>query len=195
MKTLAIVYFSGTGHTKLMAEAVAKGAAAVEGINVEVLAILGKDIVEGRYTNKELLEKLTASDGIIFGTPTYMGNVAGQFKTFADATAGIWFGQGWKNKVAGGFTGSGNPSGDKLQTLTYLAVLAAQHGMVWINNGEFPSHYLGKTDGVNRLGASLGIMAQNTSPQGSPAELYPGDELTAIAYGRRVAEFTLKLTA
>jgi hypothetical protein len=49
MKNIVIVYFSGSGHTKLIAEAVQQGAAAVAGISVTLLPIEGSQIVDGRY--------------------------------------------------------------------------------------------------------------------------------------------------
>jgi NAD(P)H dehydrogenase (quinone) len=195
MKNIVIIYYSGTGSTAKIAEAVGRGASSVADADVQIIAIEGKDITEGRYQNEDAFGKLAQADAIIFGSPTYMGGPAAQFKAFADASAGAWFGQAWKDKVAGGFTVSGNPSGDKLLTLEYLAVLAAQHGMHWVTVGQFPSHYLGKTDGVNRLGSSLGLMAQNTTPQGEPLAMHPGDILTAEAYGRRIMEVTAKLRA
>lgn len=195
MKKIVIIYFTGTGHTAKVAEAVHEGATSVAGVEVESILIQGTDIVEGRYKNDATFEALLKADGIIFGTPTYMGGPSGQFKAFADASAGAWFGQAWKHKVAGGFTVSGNPSGDKLNTLQYLATLAAQHSMIWVNSDVFPSHYLGKTDGLNRLGSSMGIMAQDHNAQGEPAAIHPGDVLTAQRYGAHVAEIVLKLKA
>ena len=41
----------------------------------------------------------------------------------------------WRDKVAAGFTNSGAKSGDKLHTLTSLAVFAAQHHMHWVSLG------------------------------------------------------------
>jgi NAD(P)H dehydrogenase (quinone) len=48
MAKIAIVYFSGMGHTHLMAEAVAAGAKKVEGCTVELLRITGEQITDGR---------------------------------------------------------------------------------------------------------------------------------------------------
>jgi len=193
MKNIAIIYFTGSGSTGRLAEAVHAGAASVAGVQAELIAIAGKDITEGRYSNDAVFEKLNKADAIIFGTPTYMGGPAAQFKAFADASAGVWFGQGWKDKVAGAFTISAGPSGDKLSTLQYLFVLASQHGMIWAGNPGIPSFMLGKTDGHNRLGSTTGVMAQNTTPQGQPPVLDPGDQLTGERFGQRVAEVTLKL--
>jgi len=118
MINIAVVYHSGTGHTTKMAGAVAKGAGAVADAKVNVLAIAGKDIVEGRFKNEAFLQQLDACATIIFGSPTYMGGPSGQFKCFADATGERWFKSAWRDKVAAGFTvsgGLGRPSRDAAQ--------------------------------------------------------------------------------
>jgi len=53
-----------------------------------------------------------------------------------DASAAPYFVKAWKDKLAAAFTVSGSPSGDKLNTLTSLAIFAAQHGMLWIGTGQ-----------------------------------------------------------
>src|SRR5580698_10704486 len=111
MSTVSIIYFSGSGHNTKLAEAVQKGAASVAGVQTHLIAINGKDITEGRYKNDDVFAKLDASDAIIFGAATYMGGPAAQFKAFADATAGKWFGGAWKNKIASGFSVSSSPAG------------------------------------------------------------------------------------
>lgn len=194
MKTIAIVYFSGSGHTALMAEAVQRGAAAVGGVDAALLPIDGRRIVEGRFRDEGLLARLNGAEAIIFGSPTYMGSVAAQFKAFADATAGAWFARSWSGKLAAGFTHSGSPSGDKLSTLQYLSLFAAQHGMVWIGNADLPSVYRGQTDGFNRLNAFLGVMGYTSQSPDEPATVDSGDLLTAEALGRRVAGLVQRLT-
>lgn len=192
-KKVAVVYFSGSGHTALVAEAVAKGARSVEGVQVDLLAIRGSQITEGRWKDEAMLESLSAADAIIFGTPTYMGGPAAQFKAFADATAMIWFGRGWKGKLAAGFTHSGSPSGDKAGTLQYLVTLAAQHGMLWVPSDELPHIYTGKTEAINRLGFYLGVGGSTPFNPNAPASVEAGDLLTAEGHGRRVAEAALRI--
>jgi len=183
MPSVAIIYFSGSGHTHLLAEAIAEGVKKVDGVTVEVFRITGDQIVEGRWSDDAVLAKLGEADGILFGSPTYMGGVAAQFKAFVDAASGIWFQQGWKDKLAGGFTHSGSPSGDKQGTLLYLVTNASQHGMVWVGPGEMP-----QPNGANRLGSFLGVMGQ-TAP-GGEATLDEGDRFFGIDYGQRFAEAT-----
>lgn len=188
MATISIIYFTGSGHTEKLAEANGSGAASVEGVKTHLLSISGDDIVKGRYKNDEVMAALEASDAIIFGSPTYMGGPAAQFKAFADATVEAWFEQKWRDKLAAGFTVSGAPSGDKFNTLQYFHTLAMEHGMIWIGTGEMPM----QPNGVNRLGSWIGAMAL-ARPDESPDEAPNNDDkLTGELLGKRVARFALR---
>ena len=187
MKTVSIIYFSGAGHTAKMAEAVHQGAAMVPEVKANLIPIHGKDIVEGRYTNEAVLKQLDDSDAIIFGSPTYMGGPAAQFKAFADATAMRWYTGGWRDKIAGGFTVSSGPSGDKLNTLQYFFILAMQHGMIWAGQPESPMN----DKGINRLSSYAGAMGQAGQ---EPTDVAPNaaDKLTGEILGKRVAIVAVK---
>lgn len=193
MAKVVVAYHSGFGHTKVIAEHVAKGVASVAGvsceiINVEELPAPGPDrSLGGQWAT------LNAADGIIFGSPTYMGNVSAKFKQFMDHSGGIWFGQGWKNKLAAGFTNSGSMSGDKLNTLGSLAYFAGQHSMIWVSQGVMPSAYTGDGKNLNRLGAWIGMMSQ--SDNGPPDQTPPKeDRETAEVFGRRFGEIAARWT-
>jgi NAD(P)H dehydrogenase (quinone) len=175
MTKTAVVFHSGYGHTQRVAQFVAEGAGA------ELIAI----DADGNITDAQWAV-LDAADAIIFGSPTYMGMASWQFKKFADASSKRWFASVWKDKVAGGFTCSASPSGDKLSTIQFFITLAMQQGMVWVGDPTM-------NDGTNnRLGSYSGVMAQ-VGPT-SPAEDIPqGDLDTARAYGQRVAQVAAKL--
>ncbi len=190
MTTVAIIYHSGTGHTEKMAEAVAKGASSVQGIDVKLLAITPEQIVGGRWKDETVIQQLDTADAIIFGSPTYMGSVSGQFKAFADATGQKYFSRAWQDKIAAGFTVSGGLSGDKLNTLITMSVLAAQLGMIWVGLGE--TQYT-NDQGINRLGGHLGAMGQALQ---EPVDVTPNaeDKLTGESLGKRVAEITKRFS-
>jgi NAD(P)H dehydrogenase (quinone) len=183
MPSVAIVYFSAQGHTHQLAEAVAEGARSVAGTSVELVRIVGEDIVNGRWQNSAAMAKVTAADAIAFGTPTYMGGISAQMKTFIDAASGIWAKLGWKDKVAAAFTHSQGLSGDKLNTLASLWVNAMQHGMIWVGLGELVEGT--SADKVNRLSAYGGAMAQT---DGGQEKVNDGDRKTATILGKRIAE-------
>ena len=106
MTQIIVVFHSGYGHTLRMAQAVAQGA------DAEMLVIdADGNLPEGGW------DSLAQAKAIIFGSPTYMGNVSWQFKRFADASSKPWYAQAWKDKLAAGFTNSAGLNGDKLSTL------------------------------------------------------------------------------
>lgn len=191
MSKLIVVYHSTYGHTKIQAEAVQRGANSVEGIDAEIMTAAEA---------AEKLDELDAADAIIFGTATYMGNIAAEMKKFMEASVSKWFAAAWKDKIAGAFTNSSSFSGDKLNTLQGLFVFAMQHGMIWVGLGMFPSandpDAMNSVDGPgptahNRVGSFIGPMA--ASFQVNPPDAPPtGDLETAEAYGRRVAGITLQ---
>jgi NAD(P)H dehydrogenase (quinone) len=177
MAHVVVVYHSGYGHTQRMAQAVANGAEA------QLLAIDAEgNLPEGGW------DLLKAADGIIFGSPAYMGSVSWQFKKFADASSRPWYAQEWKDKIAAGFTNSSGMSGDKFNVLTTLFTLAMQHGMIWVSQGLMPSNTRSaKRDDVNYLVSYSGAMAQSPSDAGADA-MAAGDLETARLFGQRVAE-------
>ncbi|MBR0720652.1 flavodoxin family protein [Bradyrhizobium manausense] len=178
MPLLAIVYFSISGTTEKLAHAVARGADRM--VEVALCRILGDDIVSGRFQNERLLETIDRAGAVAFGTPTYMGGPSAQFKAFADASSDRWSQQRWVNKIAAGFTTGACAAGDQLHTLSYLTILAAQHGMLWcgldIPGGEDPS-------GRNRLGSQLGLATHLVD-----SDLPQSDVSTAEYLGQRLAK-------
>lgn len=191
MAKVVVVYHSGTGHTDKMAQAVFQGVAAVEGVEASIYAIKGEDIQEGRWKNKEIIQALNAADGIIFGSPTYMGTVSAQMKAFMDATGQCYVTRKWVNKVAGAFTVAGSPSGDRFNTLTSMATYAMQLGMIWVGMKETP---FTNKEGINRLGVYWGAAGQAMH---EPVEEKPNEQdlKTGHHLGQRVAEVTLQLFA
>lgn len=105
--------------------------------------------------------------------------------------------QKWADKLAAGFTNSGSQNGDKQNTLVGIATFAAQHGMVWINLNHMPGNNSsgGSVEDMNRLGSSLGAMAQSNVDEGADVVPPPADLDTAKHLGRRVAECSKRWTA
>jgi NAD(P)H dehydrogenase (quinone) len=182
MSKIVIVYHSGYGHTRKVAEAVAEGSGG---------ALLAID-AEGNLPAGGW-EQLQTADTIVMGSPTYMGGPSWQFKKFADASSKPWFTMQWKDKLAAGFTNSATLNGDKFSTLTYQFTLAQQHGMLWVGMGMQGTNTKKHTrDDLNNLGGYAGLMTATPS-DASPDEMVPGDIATAKAFGKRIAESTARL--
>ncbi|QMU76657.1 flavodoxin family protein [Streptacidiphilus sp. PB12-B1b] len=177
---ISVAYHSGYGHTAVLAEAVRDGAADA-GATVHLIKV--DEITDAQW------ELLDASDAIVFGSPTYMGTASGAFHQFAEDSSKRWFTAAWRDKLAAGFTNSGSKSGDKLHTLQFFSVLAAQHGMTWVNLGLHPGWNTSEAseNDLNRLGFFLGAGAQTNGDQG-PEAVHKADTATAEHLGRRVAQ-------
>jgi len=172
-----VIFHSGYGHTKRMADSVAQGARAS-------LLQIGAD---GNLSDEDW-SAIQAAHFIILGSPTYMGGPSWQFKKFADDSSKPWFADQWKDKIFGGFTNSASVNGDKLSTLQYFTLLAAQHRGIWVGVGVKSSNTkASQRDDINRMGSFLGPMAQ-TPADAAPDEMSPGDLETGRQYGARVAE-------
>ena len=184
MKKIAIVYHSGYGHTKKVAAHIFE--TLKKDSEVETFLFTADEALKG-------LDTLDSSTTIIFGSPTYMGGPSADFKKFADATSKKWMRHAWKNKLAAGFTNSATLAGDKMATLQYFSILAAQHGMVWIGLAELSAPtkegHGGTPDMINRVGSWLGLATQsdNVDPAHTPA---PGDLKTAELFAQRIAQIT-----
>ncbi|MEM9135596.1 MAG: flavodoxin family protein [Actinomycetota bacterium] len=194
MTTLSLIFHTGMGHTGRGAEAIAAGADEVDGVTVQSFPITAAQIdPEQGWMDTEVLDALSASDGIVFGAATYMGMVSWQFKAFAYATGQFWMSNGWQDKVAGGFTASSFPSGDKNSTIDYLSTLAAQLRMVWVGPAAPSSNLTGDGRGLDPNGFYKGVGVVGGRPDsGLPTD---GDLLTARLYGTRLAEATRRWTA
>lgn len=187
MVKVVIIYHSGFGHTTKLAKCVCSGVNSVAGVDAEMLTT--EEAIKDIATLKEY-------DGMIFGSPTYMGSVSAPFKEFMDVSSQQWFEQEWQDKLAGGFTNSASMSGDKFNSLVQLVTFAAQHSMLWVplkvaNETSALDITSGDPSKLNRVGSNLGVAAQseNASPEETPLS---GDLRTAEIYGKDFAEAVLR---
>jgi len=154
---ILILYYSKTGNTEKMAKAVAEGASMVNDVKVLI-----KSVREAR------LQDLLEADGIIIGSPTYYGTIAGPLKEFLDQT--VKYHGSLEGKVGGAFASCGARGGGVETTVLDLIKIMLIHGMIVQGNPE-EHHY-----GVISIG--------------------PPDEETLTAckeLGRRVAVLAKKL--
>ncbi len=113
MKTIALVYESRTGHVDEMAKAVAEGIEAA-GAQVAVMTVETADY-----------EAVRKADGLIVGSFTSYGQMAGKLKTFFDNSP---FGE-WNGKAGGAFASCGQLGGGGETTVLSLMNALLIHGM------------------------------------------------------------------
>lgn len=127
MKIL-VVYYSRTGNTEKMAQAVAEGVKST-GADVTV-----KKAADATSTD------LKSADGIIIGSPTYYGLMAAEVKQLFDGSSDVR-GQ-LENKVGAAFTSSGSPDGGNQTTLLSILQAMLIHSMVVVGDPmETGGHY------------------------------------------------------
>lgn len=167
-KSIAIVYHSPYGHTAKVASFIAQGAQQA-GVQVHRMNI--------EQIDWDILDQ---SDAIVFGCPTYMGNLTSGLKLFMEQSSKRWLARAWQGKVAAGFTNGGGLSGDKLAVLQQINLFAMQHGMLWAGLPMMPTGR--SAQDLNRMSSFLGLMTQSDN---APVEITPpeGDLNTALWFG------------
>ena len=105
-----VMYYSRTGNTKKLAEAIAKGVEDVEGVTCLIKPV--SEITKDDFLN---------STGIIAGSPVYFGVMAAPLKEIFDKFVGIRPKMG--DKIGAAFATSADPSGGKETTM--MSILKA----------------------------------------------------------------------
>lgn len=173
---ICIAYYTGSGHTARLAQAIAEGAGPATHL-IDISEMTPQDWTA-----------LDAASAIIFGAPTYMGSTAAGFDQFLEMASDRWPQLDWRDKLAAGFTVATHPSGDKLSALIRLSIYAAQMGMLWIGQTEIGAPVDPENPGINRDGAWLGLMATASRDK---SQLIEADDLeTARRFGQRIANAT-----
>ena len=117
MAKVLIAYYSRSGNTEKMAEAVATGARQVSGVEVDLRPV-------AEVTPDDLL----AADGIIMGSPVYFGSMAAELKTLIDESVKR-YGK-LTGKVGGAFASSGAIGGGTETTVLDILKAMLIHGMI-----------------------------------------------------------------
>lgn len=126
MAKILVFYYSRSGNTRQMAEAVAEG---VRGTEAEVTVCDIKDCD---------VEQLIEYDGIIAGSPTYYGIVAGALKDFFDRS--VKFHGKLEGKVGGAFSSAGVFGGGSETTVLSILQMMLVHGMI-VQGQSKGNHY------------------------------------------------------
>ncbi|MEQ8849993.1 NAD(P)H:quinone oxidoreductase [Botrimarina sp.] len=199
---VSIVFYSTYGHVYQLAEAVAEGAKGVSGAEVglyQVAETLPKEVLEKMgaidarkafdHVPQASVDVLAESDAILFGTPTRFGNMAGQMRSFLDATGGLWKKGALIGKVGSVFASTATQHGGQETTITSFHTTLLHHGMVIVGVPYSCPELseMGEITGGTPYGATT-LAKDDGSRQPSENEL-------AIAkfQGKHVAEIAAKL--
>lgn len=139
-----VMYFTRTGHTKALAEAIAEGVRQVEGVSCVV-----RDAHEVTETD------MLTSQGIIVGSPVYFGTMAAEIKQTLDAF--VHLREHMEDKVGAVFATSADAAGGRETTMIALLQCLLIYGMIVAGDPlEATGHY-----GVSCVGAPDATTRQN----------------------------------
>ena len=168
-QNVLVVHHSVTGHTRLMAEAVAEGARGVTGVDVRTLAV-------GEAGTDDLLW----ADAVVVGGPVRSANVSPEVAAFLNTMP---FDGSMKDKVGAAFTtGGGISAGEELAQVGVLHAMLV-YGMVVVGGPEWSSPF-----GASAVTGEAPFVDPADGIQVAPAFL---DKARAL--GRRVAEIAGRL--
>ena len=193
---VAIVYYSSTGCTHRLAEAIAQGA---KEAGAEVRLVKAKETAppeavdaneawkahrEGTaHVPEATLDDLEWADALIFGSPTRYGNVASQLRAFLDTTGGLWAKGAFKDKVGAAFATAATAHGGQETTALGLLQTFLHWGCVVVAPG-----YLDPV--MFKVGNPYGVSYATNNGALDPDE----DTLAAARFqGRRTVEAAARL--
>lgn len=127
MAKVLISYFSKSGNTKKMAESVKEGLDSLSNMDVDL-----------RKVQDTTIDDLRSADGIIIGSPTYFGVMAGEVKQLMDKSIQC-YGK-LVGKVGGAFSSSGMIGGGNETTIMSILQGLLIHGMI-VQGVQKGNHY------------------------------------------------------
>lgn len=133
---ILVLYFSRSGNTKKLAEAIAEG-----------VKLAGDVEVVLKTTDEVTKEDFLNSEGIVAGSPVYFGGMASQLKDVFDRFVPVR--QKMGDKIGAAFTTSGDQSGGKETTMFSIIQALMIYGMIIVGDPlDATGHY-----GVSCTGA------------------------------------------
>lgn len=159
MTRILVLYYSSYGHVRTLASAVADGVGTVPGATVDIRRV-PETVPEDVRKKAGFVEDDTATaapadlasyDGILFGTPTRFGLMAGQMKQFLDQAGGLWAQNALVGKVAGVFVSTGSQHGGHEATMLSTQIALQHFGMLIAG---LPYSFAGQTSGEHIIGGA-----------------------------------------
>jgi NAD(P)H dehydrogenase (quinone) len=198
-----IVFYSRSGVTEALANAVAEGARASgaeirlrrarEVVSAEIMARTPGWSAQAAALNAKYEASSEAdaewADAIVFGSPTRFGNVSAELKSFIDGLGGLWFQGKLNGKVGSAFGSSSTPHGGNESTLISLYNPMAHLGLIIVP--------LGYADpAMFKAGTPYGASAVSGNPPAPPGSddlevaRYQGKRVTTVASVLKAAQLT-----
>ena len=195
MLNIVVLIYSRKGSTLELAEEVCKGIDSVNEVEarlrrVDELKRAQQQRVLEKYEKVQVITKKDITDchGLILGSPTRFGNMAGELKYFIDQTLDIWISGELIGKPGAVFTSTGSLHGGQETTLLSMMLPLFHHGML-LAGIPYSEPGLSETKtGGTPYGAS------HVSNEKKESVLSNEEKNLGFAMGARVAKIASKLS-
>jgi len=149
MPKILISFYSRTGSTEALAQAIAEGASA-QGAEIRLRRareFVGPEVMASAPGWAENAARMNAAyeaptaddadwaDAILFGTPTRFGNAAAELKAYIDSLGGLWFQGKLNGKIGSAFVSTQSAHGGNESTLLSLYNPMAHLGLIIVPTG------------------------------------------------------------
>lgn len=194
-----ILYYSRYGATAKMAQAIARGVEQAQLQNFSIEARLrtvpavspNNEASEPAIPTEGAIycteEDLRNCSGIILGSPTRFGNMAGALKHFLDGTGALWSSGDLIDKPFATFTSTSSMHGGQETTQLSMALPLLHHGMLYCGLPYSEPALSTTTSGGTPYGASHVTGADGSLP------LSDDEEDLCVALGKRVGRLAMQL--
>jgi NAD(P)H dehydrogenase (quinone) len=190
-----VLYYSRGGHTRHMAEQVARGVATVPGMEARLRTVPAVS-AECEQVAPEIpasgslyceREELRDCAGLVLGSPTRFGNMAAPMKYFLDQGSDLWLSGALVDKPAAVFTSTSSLHGGQESTLLSMQLPLQHHGMLLLGLPYSERGLMRTEGGGTPYGASHWAGADGSR------DLDEVEAELCRALGRRVAATALRL--
>ena len=197
MNEILVLYYSQGGAVREMAQLLARGIEAVDGIKARVRTV-PKVSTNCEATEPDIpisgdpyveLKDLEECIGLALGSPTRFGNMAAPMKYFLDGTAGLWLKGTLIGKPAAVFTSTGSMHGGNETTLLTMMLPLMHHGMLMVGLPYSEPELSNTQSGGTPYGASHVGGSSDDKP------ITTDERKMCIALGKRLGQIALKLSA
>lgn len=136
MHEILVLYYSRHGSISMMAKAISRGIASVDGCSARVrtlpdvsaATVATEDSIPASGPPYADISDFDECAGVILGSPAYFGSMAAPLKHFLDQSTPQWLSGALVNKPAAAFTSSSSFHGGQETALFSMLVPLMHHG-------------------------------------------------------------------
>jgi len=191
-----VLYYSRSGATEKMAQLIGRGIEQVSGIEARLRTVpnvsITSEATEPSIPSSGAVfcseDDLRHCAGLILGSPTRFGNMAGAMKSYIDSTGALWASGSLIDKPCAVFTSTSSLHGGQESTLLSMALPLLHHGMIFCGLPYSEAALNTTTSGGTPYGAS------HVAGANSDAEISAAESELCQALGKRIARLALSLS-